>query len=164
MLASRVNPALIDRLLDCGQRVTLWHAASTEPEMLALLSGRLMVYGGSTTATRGPFLAGAMGFRDIHAFGADSSYSADTHVGGSLRKENEIVCLFEGEAYRTTMWMMQQAESWVQFMLPELVPTGMRFAVYGDGLLPHAHRSWERQILAQWPRLKRLAWRHSPCW
>jgi hypothetical protein len=150
--------------LDLEQKVTLWHAASTEPEMRALFRDRLMVYGGSTTATRGPFLAGALGYRDIHTFGADSSYSADTHVGGSLRKENEIVCAFEGEAYRTTMWMMQQAESWVTFMLPELVPTGMRFTVYGDGLLPAAHRSWERQTLPNWALSKRLAWRYLPWW
>jgi hypothetical protein len=71
--------------------------------------------------------------------------------------------------FRTTAWMMDQAESWVKFVLPELVPpsrgnAGMRFTVHGDGLLPAAHRSWERQVLSQWPLLKRMAWRLSPWW
>jgi uncharacterized Rossmann fold enzyme len=149
LVASRVNPLLVDRLLELGQRVLLWHAAASdaEPELLGLLRGHLMIFGGSTCATRGPFLAGAMGFRDVHMFGVDSSFPAggETHVGGSLRKEHEIMVVFEGHAYRSTMWMKAQAESWVKFLLPELVPEGMRFTVHGEGLLPAAHRSWERQ-------------------
>lgn len=164
MIASRVHPCVIDRLLELGQDVTLWTTGTTERAMIELTMGHLWVFGGRTGATRGPFLLGAMGYRDLHIFGADSSYSADTHVGGSLRREEEVVCSFEGEAYRTTIWMIDQAESWVKFVLPELVPTGMRFTVHGDGLLPAAHRSWERQVLPTWPWHKRLAWRASPWW
>ena len=161
LIASRVNPAVIDKLLDLGQKVTLWHAADAEPAIQALLRGRLMILGGVQSVTRGSFVAGVLGFRDLHIFGADSSYGNETHIGGSLRDEKEVVCMFENVGFRTTMWMMHQAESWVTFVLPELVPTGMRFTVYGDGLLPAGHRSWLRQCL---PWYKRLAWRWSPWW
>jgi 6-hydroxymethylpterin diphosphokinase MptE-like protein len=171
MIASRVNPALIDRLLELGQKVTLWHAglAADERQLLDLISGRFGVCGGNYSATRAPFLLAAMGFRDIHILGADSSFGIAsaanaTHVGGSLRDEKEIAVLFEGHAYRTTLWMKHQAEQWVTFLLPELVPYGLRFAVHGDGLLPAAHASWERQILPTLPWHKRLAWRYSPWW
>lgn len=157
LIASRVHPSVIDRLLELGQRVTLWHAATSEPEMLAVYgTQRMQVFGGRTGATRGPFLAGAMGYRNLHLFGADASYSAETHIGGSVREEKEVLSSFEGEVYRTTFWMMDQAESWVTFVLPELVPTGMWFTVHGDGLLPAAHRSWLRQCL---PWRQRLKWR-----
>jgi len=161
MICSRVNPELIDRLLELNQKVTLWHRASTEPEMAALLMDRLNVFGGPTGITAGVFLAGAMGFRDLRIFGADSSYSDDTHVGGSVREEHEIMAAFEGEIYRTTMWMLHQAESWVKFVVPHLVPTGMRFQVYGAGLLPSAHRSWMQQCLT--PR-QRWSWRWLSRW
>jgi hypothetical protein len=168
MIASRVNPGLIDRLLELKQRVTLWHAGAAvdEPEMLALLDNRFGLFGGNYSATRAPFLLAAMGFRDLHILGADSSFVIETHVGGSLRDEKEIAVLFEGRAYRTTLWMKHQAESWATFVLPELVPYGMRFTVHGDGLLPAAHRSWERQCLASCipGTAKRLAWRYSPWW
>jgi hypothetical protein len=163
-IASRVNPAVIDALLDLRQDIVLWHAAPGDEEMREALMNRCCVFGGGYGATRGPFLLGAMGYRDLHIFGADASFATETHVGGSLRNEEEAAVLFEGKAYRTTMWMKHQAEQWVTFVVPELVTEGMRFAVYGEGLLPHAHASWERQVLATWPRHRRLAWRYSPWW
>jgi hypothetical protein len=171
MVASRVRPALIDALLYLGQNVTLWHAGlgADEEQLLGLFDGRFGISGGNYSATRAPFLLAAMGFRDLHMLGCDSSFGIGaaanaTHVGGSLRDESEITVMFEGHAYRTTLWMKHQAEQWATFVLPELVPYGMRFAVHGEGLLPAAHASWEQQVLPQWPWHKRTAWRASPWW
>ena len=158
MIASRCHPSVIDKLLALGQRVTLWHTGTTEDAMKVVYGpGRLWVLGGPTIATRGPFLLGAMGYRNLHLFGADSSFADETHVGGSLRKEEEVACSYEGRIYRTTYWMMNQAETWVKFVLPQLAgePEPMMFTVHGEGLLPAAHRSWLRQEL---PWHKRLAW------
>jgi uncharacterized Rossmann fold enzyme len=144
LIASRVHPEVIDRLLEFKQDILLWHAATTDPDLTALYGPRLQVFGGSTAVTRGVFLLGALGYREFHIFGADSSFTSETHVGGSLRDERkgEVVAVCEGRMFRTTGWMLLQAESWCQFVMPQLTDEGARVEVYGDGLLPWAHRKW----------------------
>ncbi|HKI74235.1 MAG TPA: 6-hydroxymethylpterin diphosphokinase MptE-like protein [Pseudomonadales bacterium] len=157
LIASRVNPKVIEKLLGLGQKVTLWHTATTDPEMMEVLAGRLQVFGGAQGITRGVFLVGALGYRDVHIFGADSSFGSETHIGGSLREENECTCVVEDQAFRTTFWMMAQAESWVEFVLPTLMNAGMKFTVHGNGLLPWAHQCYMRKVHPTlWQRAEKL--------
>lgn len=145
LIASRVHPGVIERLLDFHQDILLWHTATTDPELQAIYGpDRLQVFGGSQAVTRGVFLLGALGYRDLHIFGADSSFTGATHVDGGLRDEahHEIVAVVEGRPFRTTTWMLLQAQQWVDTILPELIAGGVRVTMHGDGLLPHAHRIW----------------------
>lgn len=191
LIASRCYPGLIDKLLALNQRVTLWHVATTEAPIVPLMrypSGerRFQVMGGAHGVTKAGFLAGAMGYDDQRIFGADSSYEDETHVGGALREEEDITVEYDGKLYRTTSWMHAQAMAWVEFYLPTVItrPDWPRVRVYGDGLLPAAHKVWvrneltlrtrlcwalglrhtrrKRQGLLGWDRFKRLLRRLNP--
>lgn len=159
MIASRVDPSVIDALLDLGQRILLWHVAGDDME--EFLGARMTVPGGRTGITRGAILGTVcMGFYDLHIFGADSCYSdtKETHVGGSVRDENEIVTVCDGRGFRSTLWMQLQAEDWADDILPALVYSGIKVTMHGDGLLPWAHRCWmKKNPQTRWGKmLKRL--------
>ena len=72
-LVSVCDPAVLDAL--AGHKVLLWHAMAEDrgkyPE------GHQMIYGGTTAVTRAPFLALALGYRDINMIGVDSSYDKE---------------------------------------------------------------------------------------
>ena len=53
----------------------LWHAMAENREVFP--EGHQMIYGGTTAVTRAPFLALALGYRDIKMIGVDSSYDKE---------------------------------------------------------------------------------------
>lgn len=70
-LASTCDPAVFDAL--DGHNIHMWHACGEDSSVFP--PGDKVVYGGTTAACRAPFLAMALGWRDITLFGMDSSYS-----------------------------------------------------------------------------------------
>ncbi len=73
-IASMCSPAVIDALE--GHNILLWHAMAEDSDIFP--KGHKAVIGGTTAATRAPFLALALGYRDINMMGMDSSYNMDT--------------------------------------------------------------------------------------
>lgn len=73
-IASMCDPAVMDALK--GHNILLWHACAENPEEFP--KGQRPVYGGTTAATRAPFLALSLGYRDINMIGMDSSYDKDS--------------------------------------------------------------------------------------
>lgn len=96
--------------------------------------------GGSTGVTRSLFLAVAMGYLDLHIFGADSSCDGGSHIRKSVVDETymNIFCL--GRWFVTTPWLAVQAEDF-QKLAPYLAAVGVKLTLYGDGLIPHIARS-----------------------
>jgi hypothetical protein len=72
-ISSFCDPAVLDALE--GRKVLLWHAMAENREVFP--EGHQMIYGGTTAVTRAPFLALALGYRDINMVGVDSSYDKE---------------------------------------------------------------------------------------
>ena len=72
-IVSMCDPSVLDALE--GHKVMLWHALAENREDFP--EGHTLIYGGTTAVTRAPYLALAMGYRDINLIGVDSSYDRE---------------------------------------------------------------------------------------
>lgn len=97
-----------------------------------------LVGAASSVGTTALIVAFALGFRDIHCFGYDSSNKGETsHAFHQAMNDGEPMCsvTFGGKHYRCSLTMKLQAERF-----PEtarlLEREGCRIAVHGYGLLP----------------------------
>lgn len=139
LVASRCHPDLFKALAGC--RVVVFHALGGEPVEKYLIAYNRMeplVGGGSSGVTRGTHLAGAMGYTDVHLFGADSCYEEDaTHVGGSLIEQKKMRLRVCGRQFTTAPWMALQVADF-QVLVPHLQTLGMNLTVHGTGMLPYA--------------------------
>lgn len=139
LVASRCHEDVFTKLR--GFKVVAWHAAGDKPLLDILEARGLMepaVNGGTATVTRAMVLAIAMGYTDIHIYGADSSFpmGSETHLKKSLVHEEEIEVMVDRKLFKTTGWMTMQVED-IKILCPDLVQMGNKFTFYGDGLLQH---------------------------
>ena len=142
LIASRVSPVLTKLLLSWGQAIRLWHADGDGAD-LAFPHPVPMIEGGGQAVPRAVFIGYAMGYRTMRILGADSSFlSQETHVEGSVRKEDEVLVRVGDGVYRTTFWMANQADEWQHFILPWCARHGVTLTVHGEGLLPDVHNLW----------------------
>jgi hypothetical protein len=111
--ASVCHPKVLDRLAKLP-KVFLWHLLSDLP----LPSVCTQVGGGSTTATRAPMLARALGYNRVTLFGVDSSWDDDSsfHADGRAvpvtgRDGDQTLTLTTdwGKSYRTSKALLSQA-------------------------------------------------------
>lgn len=148
LVAARCHPSVFERLKDCKVRV--WFAGGDHNINEYMIKHELddpLVNGGSAGVTRGLYLATCLGYRHLHVFGADASYSADgaTHVKASLVPEKDFhVWIGNGEGkrlFRTTPeWCSQVNEFRDIFHLFSHPNYAVKIDVYGDGMLPHMWR------------------------
>ena len=146
LVAARCHPKVFERLKDC--KVIVWYAGG-DHNIYEFMSDRKMqepmVNGGSAGITRGLYLAYALGFRDFHVFGADSSYSDEgqTHVRGSLVPEKDIMVSIGSQVphwFRTTPeWCAQVEEYRAIYALFTHRNTGATMHAHGSGMLPTMH-------------------------
>lgn len=131
-LAAQVHPGVFDRLKD--RDVRLWYMAD---DQVKLPWGAYPIYGGSTCLSRAPNLAWALGYREVHVFGGDSSFTHKTHVHGGELPPNTMDARVGDESYKTTRAMMAQAVEFVEQM-PEWARMNppLSVSVYGEGLMP----------------------------
>ncbi len=98
--------------------------------------------GGSTVLLRALPLIYAMGHRQIHMYGADSSIvGVDHHAYPQPENDaDEIGEVWCGEKmFRTTTWLAAQANQF-QHTASDLAELGCSIHVHGDGLLPEVAR------------------------
>jgi hypothetical protein len=69
-IASMCDPSVLETLKD--NKLLLWHACAEDSGFFP--EGHKAVIGGTTAVTSAPFLALALGYRDINLIGVDSSY------------------------------------------------------------------------------------------
>jgi hypothetical protein len=146
LLASRCPTEAFEILEGCD--VVMWHAAGDEhiEEILEKnLKMEPMITGGSAAITRAMHLAQSMGFKEVHLFGADSSFKdSDTHIRKSTTVERRMRVMVNNRAFECAPWMAQQAEDF-KILAPSMMHhMGIDLHVHGDGLIPHIARTIRR--------------------
>ena len=138
----------------------VWHAKG-DLNIDAILSrhNRMepMCGGGGAAVTRAMFLVQPMGYRELHLFGADSSYVRGvgyTHIRKSTTEEKHLKIFCNGREFDTTPWMASQAEDF-KVLVPSLQRLGLKIAVHGDGLIPHLARAMNLDVDGE-PRAKQI--------
>jgi hypothetical protein len=138
LMGSRCPPKAFELLEGC--KVVLWHAHGDENiEKLLQKYKKMepMVAGGSAAVTRAMTLAHALGYREIHLWGVDSSFkNGDTHIRKSTTEERKIHILLNGRTFLTAPWMCVQANDF-KILAHQLTSLGVRLIIHGDGLIPH---------------------------
>lgn len=130
-LAAQVHPQVFDHLKD--HNVKLWFMADGQVKQPA---DACLIYGGSTCLGRAPNLAYALGYRDVHIFGGDSSYTHKTHVHGGELPENWVPVELNGTVYKTNRMMLSQACEFSDQMVEWAKGKDpMEVTLYGDGLM-----------------------------
>ncbi len=128
-MASICHPSAFDALTGCD--VALWHARM-DGSMPG--SGSYAVGGGPTCVSRAPFLGHMLGYRDIHVFGADGSFSGATHVYGGSPPADATAYSVGGKAYWSWPQMVHQAAAFVRIVdMWERNKLG-KLTLHGDGL------------------------------
>jgi len=142
LMGSRCPPKAFELLEGC--KVVLWHAAGDENIEKLLQKHKIMepmLAGGSAAVTRAMMLSHAMGYREIHLWGVDSSFSnGNTHIRKSTTDEKNITILLNKKVFTTAPWMCVQATDF-KVLAPQLARLGARLIVHGDGLIPHLAKS-----------------------
>lgn len=152
LVASIVNPKVIDRLLELGRRVVLWHCDYGEgrnEQQKAIIDqypGKpaMLIGGGNTIGVRSLPLGFLMGFRSFHIYGLDSSFADDGSDHAYQKHDGvepeSVPVKFEGKTYRCSPWMAKQAAEF-EFYYRQYTGNGCKIFVHGEGLIPDIWRS-----------------------
>ena len=153
LVAARCHPKVFERLKGCRQIV--WYAGGDHNINDFMLENGIaqepMVNGGSAGITRALYLAYALGYRDFHIHGADSSYSDDgkTHVNESLVPEKDFNVWVGNQVgnkmFRTTPEWCGQIEEYKMIYPMFKVALNVPLTVHGDGMLPFIHELLVKQ-------------------
>lgn len=165
IFASQVHPSLFDRVPGAKLfHVNFYEGKTGHEEFLKLIEG----VGPSQFALIGSHgsvgnvslaLAYAMGFREIHVFGFDSSFRGDAGHAFSqpMNAEEPVVdAQYDGKDYKLTFTMKSQADVFPRIVY-ELEEMGAKFFVYGDGYLPDRWRGERAKTLEDRERDKYAA-------
>jgi hypothetical protein len=138
LIASRCPPKAFDMLKDC--KVVIWHSGGdrdTEELLIKYKRHEPMLIGGTAAVTRSMILAPYLGYRELHLWGADSSFkNGETHIRKSTTDEKRTIIKVGDRVFDCAPWMTQQADD-LKALLPALRLHGIDMTVHGDGLLPY---------------------------
>lgn len=143
-IASMCHPKQF-RALDGHKRI-IWHPYSDVPEHLELMQrcgAYFFVGGGSTTLLRTLNIGLQLGYRNFEMYGADSSFSDNSHISdnhGDNGPPVDIVVEFRGKrtVFKTYAYLGRQADEFRDWC--ENHHHKFNLKVFGDGLLPFVHR------------------------
>lgn len=145
LVAARCHPKVFERLSGCKVRV--WFAGGDHNISEYMVRHELpdpLVNGGSAGVTRALYLGTCLGYKNLHVFGADSSYADDgsTHVVRSLVQEKDFHCWIGNgsgkKVFRTTPeWCSQVNEFRDIYHLFSNPRINIGITVHGAGMLPH---------------------------
>jgi FkbM family methyltransferase len=138
-LASHCHPAVFARARDLKCAIGIWHCNTAEAAAL-YAQGKInsLITAGSTVGLNAMALAFKLGFRRIHLYGLDSSFSDEAHAYQQLgpHQQDEIIPVeSEGRHFTSNTWMVAQVQEF-QTIAPALANQGCQIHVHGDGLLP----------------------------
>lgn len=139
LFASQTHPELMDRVIDRGGKVTLWHPAHPPEWNMPIPKGR-QIYGGGTVGSRSFELAYVRGFRDVHVLGMDGCLSVDRRIAVETPiHDNELKSLrtfiIHGRAFVAMPSHAKPVEDMTEIL--RALP-GMQVTFYGDGLMQWA--------------------------
>lgn len=143
-LASQCHPSLFELL--AGHDVVVLHMATSGMqeflEVFPTLKPTHLLGGGTTVAMKAMLAADLWGYKGIHLYGVDSSYTGDAHHAyeQSLNAGERIMNVLCGEQmFRCAPWMVTQANDF-QVLANYVTQRGRVVTVNGEGLLPSLAR------------------------
>jgi uncharacterized Rossmann fold enzyme len=132
-LASQCHPSLFDK----APEAIRYHGHLNGIEQI--VGDEMTIAGGSTSGLKACVIAYALGYRNLHLYGFDSSYADDEgHAYPQPLNDNESIIEATwgtDEVFRCAGWMIVQAEEF-QHLAKQLVDGGATLTVHGSGLLP----------------------------
>lgn len=141
LFSSQVSPVTMDAVAD----PIVWHPALDDVENYfpaeRVTRGGYVLLGGGHTGNAALCIAYALGFRDLHVFGYDSSHKAGRSHAYSQPMNDFVPTVdvdFAGRTFTCSVAMKSQAEKF-QLTAQALKEAGARIEVYGDGLLQHIY-------------------------
>lgn len=126
---------------DSADNATLWHCMSPFLEECISNPGgkpEMLIATGSTVGLAAMGISYVLGYRKIHLYGMDSSYSGPNHhVYSQPINDSETIMdvTCQGRTFRASPWMIAQAEQF-QEVASILANWGCDIMVHGSGLLP----------------------------
>lgn len=138
-LGSTCHPDTFEAV--AGRNVHLWHPLAG----LNVPKGHGTIGGGPTVLTRAPMLAFCLGYRDVHLFGADSSYEGERHhiydapCDPLVRVELDKVIYDSCSVFVHQVAYFQQILHWYQ-------RHGATFEIHGRGLGPAILRATMHKV------------------
>jgi hypothetical protein len=144
LIASQCHPKTFETLRE--KSVTLWHAS--HPAIVDYIGDRecALIGAGTTVGLLTIGIAFAMGYREIHLYGFDSSYEDGAgHAYSQPQNDADIRDEYwlEGRKYISTPWMVRQAMEF-QNIAADLANLGCVIYVHGSGLLPAIAKQMEK--------------------
>jgi 2-polyprenyl-3-methyl-5-hydroxy-6-metoxy-1,4-benzoquinol methylase len=141
LFASQCAPETFDR----APNPILWHMQIEGIDDLIpdYDDGFAMIGGAASVGNTATCLAYAMGFREIHCYGYDSSYRDDHgHAFPQAMNDGEPCAMvpWRGKHYRVSLTMKLQAEKF-QGTAKALKDLGCKIEVHGSGLLPDIYNA-----------------------
>ena len=167
LIASRCPAQAFELLKGC--KIVVWHASGDEHlERLLIEHEKMeaMVIGGTAAVTRAICVAIAIGYRELHFYGADSSFAnGDTHISKSTTEERRMAIMCNGRVFETAPWMTIQVEDF-KILGPKFTKRGVRFILHGDGLLQTVakelgYETDYESVVKQRMRLFKRDWTHK---
>lgn len=139
LLSSQCAPILFE----ASENTILWH--QEYPDNMEQFEDALpdehpehtLIGGGTTVGLSAMVIAYALGYRQIHLYGYDSSYRDDHCHAYAQHDPQRIECVstVAGKSFKTTLAMAKQAELFPQ-LSDSLIDLGCTITIRGDGLLP----------------------------
>lgn len=153
LLASQCHPDVFDMLEGWRADVTVFH--NNTPGMVELLTPRTdkpvhLLGGGTTVGMKAMVLAKLSGFRVIHLFGMDSSYSDGKHHAYKqpLNDGERVLQVVVGDkTFECAPWMITQVNDF-QALAAEFLADGITITVAGDGLLKYVAQNMTIPVTA----------------
>ena len=136
LIASQCSDGVFEAL--GGQDVTVWHPAY--PGIQDYIGDRLcaLIGGGTTVGLQAMSIAFCMGYRSIHLYGFDSSYSngeGHAYAQAANAEDPRESYWVGGKEYIAAPWMARQAMEF-QTAAQQLAEEDAIIQVHGHGLLP----------------------------
>ena len=146
LIASQCHPDTVDSASK-HNNIRLWHLQIGDieqyfPESKVNEGGYAIMQSAISVGNSSLGLAYALGFRDFHIFGYDSSYECGkSHAYKQDMNKSEPVCEYEfaGNKYLVSLAMKCQAEGFPR-TAKLMTDSGCSVEVYGDGLLQAMYR------------------------
>lgn len=146
LFASQTHPELMDRVLNAGGSVTLWHTQHPDEWQMPTPEGK-RIYGGGTVGSRSFELAYILGYRDVHVLGMDACISPDNMIAAETpmyedRRDDLKVFIAGERAFVALPSHARQVEDFPHVLRPL---KGMEVTFYGDGLMQWAMRNGTKE-------------------
>jgi hypothetical protein len=136
-LGAQVHPEVFEHLK--GRNVRLWFPMDGQTKFPF---GAVEIYGGTTCLGRAPNLAYLLGWREVHIFGCDSSFTERSHVyeEPGVLPAGAFPIEMHGKTFITTRQMLQQACDFAEQIVEWARPGAdgdepLSVSLYGDGLM-----------------------------